>query len=464
MSAPAGWYPTSDGQLRYWDGAQWTRHLAPSPAGQQSDDYSQPADRIHALAPNRGRLVDVGPSTWCGFGGLGIVALLGAVSAGVGGLFSLSGVYVLLVAVIALIRGQVRWAGLRSRAAGSVALGVALVLAAVGGATADPPQDPLATAASSMRATSPSAQQSSASSQAPSSPPTSTVGSASPSGTPTTTTTSSTNKPPLTPATAAKGTALAAVAKLAVKGRAPKSGYSREQYGQAWFDTDRNGCDTRNDMLRRDLRDRDMKNWCKVLAGTRSPDPYTGKKIRFVVGGASEIDIDHVVALSDAWQKGAATWNAEQRLAFANDPLNLLAVDAGANRSKGDGDVATWLPPNKSYRCDYVARVVSVKVKYQVWVTPAERHAMIRVLSGCATTALPSPGPAPTTAALPKTAPTATPQPTPAPPAPKPETPSNVYYENCDAVRAANADPIREGQPGYARHLDRDGDGVGCER
>ncbi len=93
----------------------------------------------------------------------------------------------------------------------------------------------------------------------------------------------------------AQDTALAAVAKLPVKGRAPKTGYSRQQFGQAWFDADRNGCDTRNDILRRDLVDRQMKNWCKVLAGTRSPDPYTGRTIRFVIGGPSEIDVDHVV-------------------------------------------------------------------------------------------------------------------------------------------------------------------------
>ena len=263
----------------------------------------------------------------------------------------------------------------------------------------------------------------------------------------------------MAPATAAKGTALAVVAELAVKGRAPKTGYARDQFGQAWFDTDRNGCDTRNDMLRRDLVDRDMKNWCKVLAGTRSPDPYTGSKVRFVIGGGSEIDIDHVVALSDAWQKGAAGWKAGKRLAFANDPLNLLAVDAGANRSKGEGDVATWLPPNRSYRCAYVARVVSVKLKYQVWVTSAERDAMVRVLSGCATTALPAPGSARTTATLRR----ATPEPA-LPPAPELKAPSQVDYHNCDAVRAASADPIRVGQPGYGRHLDRDGDGVGCER
>jgi hypothetical protein len=204
---------------------------------------------------------------------------------------------------------------------------------------------------------------------------------------------------------------LAAVAKLAVKGRASKTGYSRDAFGQAWFDTDRNGCDTRNDILRRDLVKKDMKNSCKVLAGTRTPDPYTGRTIRFVIGGASEIDIDHVVALSDAWQKGAASWAAGKRLAFANDPLVLVAVDAGANRSKGDGDAATWLPPNKSYRCQYVARQVAVKLKYQVWVTPAERDAMVRVLSTCADTPLPPPGPAPTVAALPKSAPKAMPVP-----------------------------------------------------
>ena len=259
-----------------------------------------------------------------------------------------------------------------------------------------------------------------------------------------------------TPASAARGTALAAVAKLTVKGRAPKTGYSRDVFGQAWFDTDRNGCDTRNDILRRDLVNKDMKNWCKVAAGTRKPDPYTGSTIRFVVGGGSEIDIDHVVALSDAWQKGAARWAAGKRLALANDPLNLLAVDAGANRSKGDGDAATWLPPNKSFRCQYVARQVAVKLKYGVWVTRAERDAMVRVLSTCPGTKLPGPGSAPTVAALPRSAPKPT-------TGSSPTAPSSVYYENCTAVRAAGAAPLHAGEPGYSRKLDRDGDGVACE-
>jgi len=215
------------------------------------------------------------------------------------------------------------------------------------------------------------------------------------------------------------GTALAAVAKLTVKGRAPKTGYTRAQFGQAWYDTDRNGCDTRNDILRRDLKSRQMQNACKVLAGTLAPDPYTGASIRFVYGGASEVDIDHVVALSDAWQKGAASWPAGKRLALANDPLNLLAVDSSTNRSKGDGDAATWLTPNKAFRCTYVARQVAVKGKYAIWVTSAERDAMTRVLTSCPSMPLPGPGSASTVAALPAGSTVSNPpavQPVPAPP------------------------------------------------
>ena len=265
------------------------------------------------------------------------------------------------------------------------------------------------------------------------------------------------------PKPAAAGTALAAVARLTVKGRAPKTGYTRDQFGQSWFDVDRNGCDTRNDILRRDLSSRQMQNACKVLAGTLAPDPYTGTSIRFVYGGASEVDIDHVVALSDAWQKGAASWPAGKRLALANDPLNLLAVDASANRSKGDGDTATWLPANKSFRCTYVARQVAVKAKYGVWVTAAERDAMTRVLGACPSMPVPGPGSASTVALLPRAASTYTPLPV-VPPAPSPApAPASVYYVNCTAARAAGAAPIHRGQPGYRSALDRDGDGIACE-
>jgi len=258
------------------------------------------------------------------------------------------------------------------------------------------------------------------------------------------------------------GTALAAVARLTVKGRAPKTGYSRDQFGQTWFDTDRNGCDTRNDILRRDLSSRQMKNACKVLAGSLTPDPYTGTLIRFIYGGASEVDIDHVVALSDAWQKGAARWAAGKRLALANDPLNLLAVDSSANRAKGDGDTATWLPPNKAYRCRYVARQVAVKGKYGLWVTAPERDAMTRVLTTCPSMPLPGPGSASTVAALPAGSAVSNPPAVQSAPAPAPAA-GAIYYANCTAVRAAGAAPIHRGDPGFASKLDRDGDGIGCE-
>jgi hypothetical protein len=197
---------------------------------------------------------------------------------------------------------------------------------------------------------------------------------------------------------AGSSTALALLATLAVKGRAPMTGYDRGMFGAAWTDTNRNGCDTRNDVLRRDLTRREIKpgtSSCVALAGWLAPDPYTGARIHFVYGGASEVDIDHVVALGDAWQTGAFRWVPLKRLALANDPMNLLAVSASANRSKGVGDAATWLPSNKSYRCAYVARQVAVKAKYGLWITAAEHSASARILDGCRQLVAPT-GTAPT--------------------------------------------------------------------
>ncbi len=177
----------------------------------------------------------------------------------------------------------------------------------------------------------------------------------------------------------------AVLATLVVKGRAPKTGYAREQFGPAWADVDRNGCDTRDDVLNRDLRDRQWRpgtHRCVVVAG-RLTDPYTGQMLVFAKADAPAVQIDHVVSLSDAWQKGAASWDAARRLTFANDPLNLLAVDGPTNARKGDGDTATWLPPLKSYRCRYVARQVAVKAQWRLWVTRAEQDAMARVLARC---------------------------------------------------------------------------------
>lgn len=174
----------------------------------------------------------------------------------------------------------------------------------------------------------------------------------------------------------------AALGSLAVRGRAPSTGYARERFGQAWADMDGNGCDTRNDILRRDLVATIVED-CAVLSGTLD-DPYTGVPIPFARGpGSAAVQVDHVVALSDAWQKGAQAWTAGRRELFANDPANLLAVDGPANQEKGAGDAATWLPPQRGYRCVYALRQVRVKAAYGLWVTAAERDALNRELNRC---------------------------------------------------------------------------------
>ena len=195
---------------------------------------------------------------------------------------------------------------------------------------------------------------------------------------------------PATNSQAATSDALTALNKLEVKGRAPKTGYTRSQFPH-WSDPDRNGCDARNDILKRDLTDITYKEGtrdCKVIAG-QLLDPFSGKVIIFSPTKVV-IDIDHVVALSNAWQTGAAYFDKSVRMQIANDPLNLLAVDSKLNRQKGDGDAATWLPPNKSFRCEYVARQVAVKAKYKLWVTEPEKVAITKILSNCVDQKLPA--------------------------------------------------------------------------
>ncbi|MFC4613308.1 HNH endonuclease family protein [Cellulomonas algicola] len=183
--------------------------------------------------------------------------------------------------------------------------------------------------------------------------------------------------------------ARAALAALDVRGPPPTDPYDRDAFGQAWADVDRNGCDTRNDVLRRDLTDVVTKPGtrdCLVLSGTLD-DPYTGRPVAFVRGTASgDVQIDHVVALGDAWAAGAAGWTDTARTAFANDPANLLAVDGGTNQDKGAADASQWLPPNTGYRCAYAVRQVLVKSAYDLSVTRDERRALAHALGGCATT------------------------------------------------------------------------------
>lgn len=177
---------------------------------------------------------------------------------------------------------------------------------------------------------------------------------------------------------------------LPVKDKASKNGYSREQFGPAWDDVDKNGCNTRDDILRRDLTDVRFKagnKACTVITGKLN-DPYTGKTIDFKRGKktSSAVQIDHMVALSDAWQTGAQDIGEQKRRELANDPENLIAADGPANMQKSDSNAADWLPGNTSYRCDYVARQVHVKAKYKLWVTADEKKAMERVLGSCKST------------------------------------------------------------------------------
>jgi len=181
-------------------------------------------------------------------------------------------------------------------------------------------------------------------------------------------------------------TAADQLASLPIKPRASRDGYRRDEFGRAWLDVDRNGCDTRNDMLARDLDDIVVDSRCRVLSGVLK-EPFTGNIIFFERGEQTSalVQIDHVVALSNAWQTGAQELSEQQRIEFANDPLNLIAVSGQLNQQKGDSDAASWLPPDRGYWCEYVARQVGVKAHYSLWVTQAEHDQMARVLRSCPT-------------------------------------------------------------------------------
>ncbi|PZU02215.1 MAG: deoxyribonuclease [Gordonia sp. (in: high G+C Gram-positive bacteria)] len=284
----------------------------------------------------------------------------------------------------------------------------------------------------------------------------------------------------------AANAALAKLNTLAVKGRAPKTGYERTAFGEAWTDdvnveSGHNGCETRNDILRRDLVNITIKpgsKGCTVEAGTLN-DPYTSTSFSFVRGQdtSARAQIDHVVALSNAWQTGAQQLTLEKRTDLANDPRNLQATDGPTNQQKGDGDAATWLPPNKSHRCTYVGQQVTVKAAYDLWVTQPEKDAITRVLTECGaigptTTTTSTIEPVQTRApAAPRTStPVYTPPPPtaeytpPPPPPPVVDAPASVYYPDCAAAKAAGAAPISAGEPGYRPGLDGDRDGIACDK
>lgn len=437
---------------------------------------------------------------------------LGAGSGGLGGALIFLGIFAALTGLYVVVTGRRSWARLPgSRKVGGVVLAASLVLFVVGGMTLPPRSAESiaaeAASANDKRAAEEAARASAASSQ---------TSSPDPSPTPSPTDTGepldpdsvtelakgvSYTAPKAQPAYATK--ALDLLAALPIKESASTPDYDdRVKFGQAWADVDRNGCDTRNDMLKRDLTEVVFTNdsTCKVESGILA-DPYTATTIRFQRGPetSSAVQIDHVVALGDAWLKGAQELTEAQRMSFANDPLNLQATDGPTDVQKGDGDAAAWLPPNNSFHCNYVARQISVKATYGLWVTQPEHDAMAGVLADCAGQLVPTsekevtvvkaaetakasepaakvavvapapkaPAPAPHTPApvhaAPAPAPYVPPAPAPAPYVPPAPAPAAAYYANCTAVRQAGAAPIYAGQPGYSRKLDRDGDGVACE-
>lgn len=181
--------------------------------------------------------------------------------------------------------------------------------------------------------------------------------------------------------------ALSVLAELETVAAPAPYDYDRDLFGQRWADVDRNGCDTRNDILGRDLLNPVFKAGtrdCKVLAGDLI-DPYDRTAVSFVSGQHTSVlvQIDHVVALGWAWEHGAYAWTDEQRTTFANDPQNLVAASQYTNQSKGASGPADWLPPEPTLRCAYVEQWVSALGAYGLGIGDQDRVAARAVLQAC---------------------------------------------------------------------------------
>ena len=186
--------------------------------------------------------------------------------------------------------------------------------------------------------------------------------------------------------------ASAALLSLPIEEKTSLDGYERGcgegegcVFGPAWTDVDRNGCDQRNDVLRRDLAQievREGTQGCVVVAGVLD-DPYTGATVTFVKADAAEVPVDHVVPLAAAWVQGAAEWTTDERTAFANDLGNLMATTREQNSAKGDSTADEWLPPDPTYGCSYATVVITVKDRYALSVTPAEADILEDLLATC---------------------------------------------------------------------------------
>jgi len=393
----------------------------------------------------------------------GMVLCLAALGllAGVSGALIIGGLAAALAGLVGLIRP--RWVGAPTRTATGITAGagVALLLAGaaiappVGPTITPPPVAPLSASPDQSNPTTFSRPAPpSASPQATPVPTVRTTTRSRPRGGPTTSPTHSTGQGPTA------GTALAGLADLTVKGRGPRTGYSRDQFGTGWA-TRPDGCSTRQTVLRRDLANVKLlaADVCIVLGG-RLNDPYTGAAITAKTTSVDDLEADHVVPLSDAWQKGAAHFADGRREVFANDLLNLQTTIGAVNASKGDGDAATWLPPSIRYRCPYVAQQIAVKTKYELSVTQAEKAAMTRVLTRCPRQRLPTAASARKVVDRNPTLVTMKPEPSPKTP-PK----TDPRFPTCKAANAAGYGNYRRGRdPEYDWYRDNDRDGTVCER
>lgn len=438
--AAPGWYapePAKPHELRYWDGQQWserTRDGAPdSPAPAAPPETAA----VRAARPSR--------PWWQSWP----VIVAGYLCMAIPGV------------VLLWLR---QWTRVRTKVVGTAIGALVLVvwMAALSGGTE--PEGELAAGDAPVTSASPSASPSATAQEPVATPSPTPSATASPTPSPTASS-ASTDEP--SAQDAATGTALAALHALDVKAEYPGTDYEREAFGDGWVDVDRNGCDTRNDMLAERLESISWNGSCTIVSGDLA-DPFTGSWITFERGGASEVDIDHLVALSAAWSTGAADWEYAKRVAFANDPLNLEPVDAGQNRSKGDDDASEWLPPSEDFHCQYVARQVAVKTKYALWVTPAEFAAMDQVLTACPEEPMPDAGDQPVVAAgVKEPAPAKTESPEPVEttePAPsEPEEELDPDYGACYKLPAGKGPYYKDKDPEYHYYQDRDGDGVVCE-
>ncbi len=169
--------------------------------------------------------------------------------------------------------------------------------------------------------------------------------------------------------------------------------YRRAAFGDAWDDDNdapggHNGCDTRNDILDRDLVDKtyvSIKRCPRAVATGTLRDPYTNATVPFARGnqvGAS-VQIDHIVPLALAWDLGARDWSDELRLRFANDPANLLAVQGQANQNKGDTEPAGWMPPNEAFWCQYAVQFIEVLRGYQLPIDVASADRLRQAANTC---------------------------------------------------------------------------------